>query len=95
MTHGYCDWVKSLGGEHNIDPLTLTSLFARGYDTKPPLSVPINVVDLTNIPPELRSLAYVPPDPDEQQSSELNIYRDDNKVGEKKHRPVHGLISLV
>ena len=34
--------------------MTLTSLFASGYETKPALSVPIHVVELTNIPAELR-----------------------------------------
>lgn len=85
VTEEYCDWVKSLGGEHNIDPITLTSLFASGYDTKPPLSVPINVVDLTNIPAELRSTAYVPPDPNaNDEKMEKNIYRDVDKVSKAK-----------
>lgn len=73
--------MKSLGGEHNIDPVTLTSLFASGYDTKPPLSVPIHVVELTNIPVELRSNAYIPPDANsEDEELEKNIYRDSDKV---------------
>lgn len=81
VTEEFCDWVKSLGGEHNIDPVTLTSLFASGYDTKPPLSVPIHVVELTNIPAELRPTAYIPPDANsEEEQLERNIYRDDEKV---------------
>ncbi len=81
MTEEYCDWVKSLGGEHNIDPVTLTSLFASGYDTKPALSVPIHVVELTNIPPELRPSAYVPLDPNSKDEKETkNVYRDEHKV---------------
>ena len=82
ITQEYCDWVKSLGGEHNIDPLTLTSLFSTGYDTKPALSVPINVVQLTNIPAELRPTAYVPPDPNnnEDSANAFNIYEDSIKV---------------
>jgi len=70
--------VKSLGGEHNIDPPTLTSLFASGYDTKPPLSVPINIVELTNIPPELRATAFVPPSFDNHEEKERNIYREED-----------------
>lgn len=31
------------------------------YDTKPALSVPIHVVDLANVPQELRLSAVVPP----------------------------------
>ena len=55
VTKDFCDWVASLGGEaNNIEESTITSLFASGYETKPALSVPIHVVELTNIPPELR-----------------------------------------
>ena len=78
VTEQYCNWVKSLGGEHNIDPITLTSLFASGYDTKPPLSVPIHVVELNNIPNELRQNAYVPPNPNNETQSEKTIYRDES-----------------
>ena len=55
VTKDFCDWVASLGGEaNNIEESTITSLFASGYETKPALSVPIHVVELTNVPPELR-----------------------------------------
>lgn len=80
VTEEYCSWVKSLGGEHNIDPTTVSSLFASGYDTKPPLSVPIQVVELTNIPAELRSTAYAPEIADKKEKLERNIYRDENLV---------------
>lgn len=61
MTKDFCDWVSSLGGEsNNIEESTITSLFASGYETKPALSVPIHVVELTNVPPELRMSAAVP-----------------------------------
>lgn len=55
VTEDFCNWTQGLGGENNIDPVTLTSLFASGHETKPALSVPIHVVELTNIPPELRN----------------------------------------
>lgn len=90
VTEDYCNWVKSVnkppegqegdrkpGGEHNIDPTTITSLFASGYETKPPLSVPINVVEINNIPNELRSTAYAPEN-SEKDSLEKSIYREDN-----------------
>ena len=61
VTKEFCDWVTSLGGEtNNIEESTITSLFASGYETKPALSVPIHVVELTNVPPELRMSAQVP-----------------------------------
>jgi hypothetical protein len=56
VTKEFCDWVKDLGGDtNNIEESTVNSLFASGYDTKPTLSVPIRVVELTNVPPELRA----------------------------------------
>ena len=61
VTKDFCDWVAGLGGEsNNIEESTITSLFASGYETKPALSVPIHVVELTNVPPELRMSATVP-----------------------------------
>ncbi|KAL8611908.1 hypothetical protein ACOMHN_061989 [Nucella lapillus] len=61
VTREFCQWVADLGGEsNNIEESTITSLFASGYETKPALSVPIHVVELTNVPPELRMSASVP-----------------------------------
>ncbi|OCU00071.1 protein FAM47E [Xenopus laevis] len=58
----FCDWVVSLGGETcNINESTIFSLFASGYDTKPALSIPIHVVELNNVPPELRMSAGATP----------------------------------
>jgi len=58
VTKEFCEWVSSLGGdENNIEESTITSLFASGYETKPALSVPIHVVELTNVPQDLRSTA--------------------------------------
>ncbi|CAL1537975.1 unnamed protein product [Lymnaea stagnalis] len=62
VTQEFCEWVADLGGEtNNIEESTITSLFASGYETKPALSVPIHVVELTNVPQELRMSAAVPP----------------------------------
>lgn len=61
VTKDFCGWVAGLGGEtNNIEESTIYSLFASGYETKPALSVPIHVVELTNIPPELRMAAAIP-----------------------------------
>jgi hypothetical protein len=71
--------VASLGGEsNNIEESTITSLFASGYETKPALSVPIHVVELTNVPPELRMSATVP----QQQTIHKNIPSEDQKKSE-------------
>lgn len=69
VTKEFCDWVADLGGEsNNIEESTITSLFASGYETKPALSVPIHVVELTNVPPELRMSATVPQQPQNNQN---------------------------
>ena len=58
VTKAFCEWVASIGGDtNNIEEQTILSLFASGYETKPALSVPIHIVELNNIPPELRSFA--------------------------------------
>ncbi|XP_038055431.1 protein FAM47E-like [Patiria miniata] len=60
VTKEFCDWVSGLGGDsNNVEESTIHSLFASGYETKPALSVPIHVVELTNVPPELRMSATV------------------------------------
>ncbi|XP_057314198.1 protein FAM47A-like [Hydractinia symbiolongicarpus] len=56
VTKDFCNWVRDLGGTtNNIEEATINNLFASGYDTKPTLSVPVHVVELTNVPPELRA----------------------------------------
>ncbi len=55
------------------------SLFASGYETKPALSVPIHVVELTNVPPELRMSASVP---QQSQSNTQNIPSHSHKTKE-------------
>ena len=65
MTKDFCDWVRDLGGDssqNNIEESTVFSLFASGYETKPALSVPIHVVQLSDVPLELRNGAMVSPD---------------------------------
>ncbi|CAF4367049.1 unnamed protein product, partial [Adineta steineri] len=49
-------WLYDLGGESNfdIDPAVVRNLFSTAYDTKPSLDVPIKIVQMTRIPPELR-----------------------------------------
>ncbi|XP_052277833.1 protein FAM47E-like isoform X2 [Dreissena polymorpha] len=76
VTKEFCDWVASLGGQsNNIEESTITSLFASGYETKPALSVPIHVVELTNVPPELRMSATVP----QQQQQNKNLPTEEQK----------------
>ena len=40
--------------------------------------MPINIVELTNIPPELRATAFVPPSFDNHEEKERNIYREED-----------------
>ena len=53
MTKEFTEWVSSLGGESNIDESTITSLFTKSYESKPALSIPIEIVELSNVPQEL------------------------------------------
>jgi hypothetical protein len=60
FTNEFCEWVKDIGGSdpsNNIKEQTLIGLFESGYETKPALSVPVQIVELSNIPPELRATA--------------------------------------
>jgi len=77
VTKDFCDWVRGLGGEsNNIEESTVNSLFASGYETKPTLSVPVRVVELTNVPPELRAEGRTP-----------TPTQDDNQYQDKNYTP--------
>lgn len=77
VTKEFCDWVRELGeGSNNIEESTIYSLFASGYETKPALSVPIHVVELTNVPPELRSGNVGPQNDNSKQKKEILNNRD-------------------
>jgi len=56
VTKEFCDWVRNLGGEgNNIEEESIKSLFASSTETtNPVLSNPVGVVELTNVPPDLR-----------------------------------------
>ncbi|XP_075254280.1 uncharacterized protein LOC142345800 isoform X2 [Convolutriloba macropyga] len=61
VTENFCQWVAELGGDsNNIDESTVMGLFSGGYESKPALSAPIHVVELTNVPPELRMNSAAP-----------------------------------
>ncbi|KAM9143850.1 protein FAM47E [Pangshura tecta] len=54
-TKEFCDWVASWGGEnYNIDEGTIMRLFDTSYETKPTLAMPVEAVDINNVPLELR-----------------------------------------
>eukprot|EP00795_Rhopilema_esculentum_P000965 gene966-10731_t len=73
VTKEFCDWVRNLGGKtNNIEESTIYSLFASGYETKPALSVPIHVVELTNVPPELRTGNIAPTKDDSKEKAKRN-----------------------
>jgi len=56
VTKDFCDWVRDLGGAlYNIDEETVKNLFASGYETNPIVSAPVRIVELTNVPPDLRA----------------------------------------
>lgn len=58
VTRDLVQWAEQLGGSEEsayIDEQTIKSLFGSNYETKPILMAPIQVVDLTSMPPELRA----------------------------------------
>ncbi|XP_041956025.1 protein FAM47A isoform X2 [Alosa sapidissima] len=56
VTKHFCDWVISLGGDtNNLTDSTVLGLFVSGYEKKPSLIFPIEVIKPSNIPEELRS----------------------------------------
>ncbi|CAF2714098.1 unnamed protein product [Rotaria sp. Silwood2] len=56
VSEQFCNWLYSLGGEANpdIDSGVVRNLFSTAYDTKPSLSVPIKIVEMSRVPTELR-----------------------------------------
>ncbi|KAH8871218.1 protein FAM47E-like [Schistosoma japonicum] len=62
-TLAFCEFVKNLDGspDDNPEPTTLASLFAGTHEAQPPVSTPINVVELINLPYELRNSVKEPP----------------------------------
>ncbi|XP_066488367.1 protein FAM47E-like [Tiliqua scincoides] len=73
-TKEFCSWFDSLGGErYNIDEATIISLFDTGYETKPPLSVPIHVVELDHFPAELRKYIGVQPSQASKESTSWQV----------------------
>ncbi|CAF0770238.1 unnamed protein product [Rotaria sordida] len=69
VSEQFCNWLYEFGGETNrdIDPAVVRNLFSTAYDTKPSLSVPIKIVEMTRIPPELREGAQETMIPQTQQ----------------------------
>lgn len=51
VTEHFCHWLHGLGGETRpeIDPAVVRNLFSTAYDTKPSLSVPIKIVEMTRV----------------------------------------------
>ncbi|KAL7836683.1 hypothetical protein AOLI_G00279670 [Acnodon oligacanthus] len=56
VTKLFCDWVTSLGGETNsLTESTILSLFFSGYEKKPALMFPVQVLGPNQIPEELQT----------------------------------------
>ncbi|CAH8556830.1 unnamed protein product [Heterobilharzia americana] len=62
-TYAFCEFIANLDGlpDYNPEATTLASLFAGTHETQPPVSTPINVVDLINLPPDLKKSVEEPP----------------------------------
>ncbi|XP_071486113.1 protein FAM47E-like [Diadema antillarum] len=88
ITKEFCDWVSGLGGDsNNVEESTIHSLFASGYETKPALSVPIHVVELTNVPAELRMSATVSQDEAPTQTLEQVEKKQKELYGSSNYTP--------
>ncbi|VDP81795.1 unnamed protein product [Echinostoma caproni] len=63
ITAEFCDWVKALNGssEDNPEVTTIASLFSSTHDAQPPVSAPITVLQLENLPMELKTKGSPPP----------------------------------
>lgn len=79
VTHQLVQWAKELGGneEIHIDDGMIKNLFSSDYETKPFLSEPLHVVELTNIPMQLTSL--------KQQSAHLEGHRYNQRAASMYH----------
>ncbi|KAM6441450.1 protein FAM47E-like [Liasis olivaceus] len=62
VTKEFCDWINAMGGEkYNIDEGTIMKLFDTRYETDIKTAAPIKIVELYQIPAELRQyLGRVP-----------------------------------
>ncbi|XP_042323231.1 protein FAM47E-like isoform X2 [Sceloporus undulatus] len=61
-TRELCSWLESLGGEkYDIDEAAVLSLFDGAYETRLPTSVPINILELKDLPVELQTYVGSPP----------------------------------
>ncbi|XP_053317640.1 protein FAM47E [Spea bombifrons] len=88
VTKEFCDWMSSLGGEQcNVTESTISSLFASGYDTKPALSVPIHVVELNNVPAELRMSAGLASQQNTLKSSQSTHFKLQHQSHESTYCP--------
>ncbi|XP_070613009.1 protein FAM47E isoform X2 [Erythrolamprus reginae] len=55
VTKEFCEWVNAMGGDkYNIDEDTITKLFDTRYESDIKTVTPIKIVQLYQIPPELR-----------------------------------------
>ncbi|XP_062837313.1 protein FAM47E isoform X2 [Anolis carolinensis] len=53
VTKEFCDWVREMGGENNIDEATIMNLFDTRYESKAKPLLPMKIVELYHVPGEL------------------------------------------
>ncbi|VDQ12188.1 unnamed protein product, partial [Trichobilharzia regenti] len=78
-TYAFCEFIANLDGlkSYNPEPTTLASLFAGTHEAQPPVSTPINVVDLLNLPEDLRNSVEEPP----------NLFNEKHSINDSKCLP--------
>ena len=62
MTKEFCEYLETLAIDENdlVSESMVASFFNNGFDTKPPLSVPIEFIDMEGVPLELRKVSGGP-----------------------------------
>ncbi|CAF0743268.1 unnamed protein product [Didymodactylos carnosus] len=89
VSEEFCNWLHSLGGESNvdIDPSVVRNLFSTAYDTKPALSVPIKIVEMTRIPVELREGAQETMLPSDLEEASISGDKNLKSLSNKQAHP--------
>ncbi|KAM8939380.1 protein FAM47E [Pelodytes ibericus] len=87
-TKDFCDLVDYLGGEQcNVNESTIFDLFGSGYDAKSALSVPIHVVELNNVPAQLKMSVGFSPQPRPSKEFPSSYHKQQNQSQENTYCP--------
>ena len=85
VTTEFANWSNALSDNTaNVEPASIIGLFESGYESKPALTVPIQVYELNNLPTELRMTDMDNVQKSEKGEEHEHLDRDDGiKINEK------------